>query len=123
MITRLKQLREVLGLNQTNFAKHLCITQTAYSMIENGNRSLADKYIKVICSDFGVSERWLRDGTGEMFSVSPHEKDLLTVYRDLTGISQECLLKIARELLSNEQKLVEVGMERALKGQTNNPAQ
>lgn len=120
MITRLKQLREVLGLNQTNFAKHLCITQTAYSMIENGNRSLADKYIKVICSDFGVNERWLRDGTGEMFAVSPLEKDLITIYRNMTGYSQECLLKIAQELLSAEQKLMNAGMEQALKNQTNN---
>lgn len=33
MIERLKQLRKVLKMNQTNFAKELGITQTAYSMI------------------------------------------------------------------------------------------
>ena len=49
MIHRLKEVRKELGFNQTDFAKHLGITQTAYSMIENGNRPLADKYVKVIC--------------------------------------------------------------------------
>jgi transcriptional regulator with XRE-family HTH domain len=44
MIHRLKEVRKELGLNQTDFAKYLGITQTAYSMIENGNRPLSDKY-------------------------------------------------------------------------------
>ena len=48
MIHRLKEVRKELGLNQTDFAKYLGITQTAYSMIENGNRPLSDKYVKVI---------------------------------------------------------------------------
>ena len=36
MVQRLKEVRKALGLNQTEFAKHLGITQTAYSMIESG---------------------------------------------------------------------------------------
>ena len=34
MIHRLKEVRKELGMNQTEFAKYLGITQTAYSMIE-----------------------------------------------------------------------------------------
>ena len=45
MASRLKQLRKALKINQTNFAKQLGITQTAYSMIENGNNPLSDRYI------------------------------------------------------------------------------
>ena len=36
MSERLKELRKSLKMNQTNFAKQIGITQTAYSMIENG---------------------------------------------------------------------------------------
>lgn len=54
MIHRLKEIRKALGLNQTDFAKYLGITQTAYSMIESGNRPLADKYVKVICSSCAI---------------------------------------------------------------------
>ena len=57
MIHRLKEIRKALGLNQTDFAKHLGITQTAYSMIESGNRPLADKYVKVICSSCAISSK------------------------------------------------------------------
>ena len=72
MIQRLKLIRKTLGLNQTDFAKHLGITQTAYSMIENGNRPLADKYIKVICSIFNINKNWFLTGEGEMFLSSPY---------------------------------------------------
>ena len=64
MIHRLKEIRKGLGFNQTDFAKHLGITQTAYSMIENGNRPLADKYVKIICSVFNVNEKWFLNGSG-----------------------------------------------------------
>ena len=58
MASRLKQLRKALKINQTNFAKQLGITQTAYSMIENGNNPLSDRYIKVISSVFGGEAAW-----------------------------------------------------------------
>ena len=45
MLQRLKLLRKTLGYTQSEFAKYLGITQTAYSMIENGIRPLSDKYV------------------------------------------------------------------------------
>lgn len=71
MIHRLKEIRKGLGFNQTDFAKHLGITQTAYSMIENGNRPLADKYVKIICSVFNVNEKWFLNGEGGICSWLP----------------------------------------------------
>ena len=41
MSERLKELRKSLKMNQTNFAKQIGITQTAYSMIENGINPLS----------------------------------------------------------------------------------
>lgn len=80
MASRLKQLRKALKINQTNFAKQLGITQTAYSMIENGNNPLSDRYIKVISSVFGVNEAWLRTGDGDMFYSSPYEKEFFKTF-------------------------------------------
>ena len=70
LIERLRELRKTLKLNQTNFAKQLGMTQTAYSMIENGNNPLSDRHIKVICSSFNVNENWLRTGEGDRFFSS-----------------------------------------------------
>lgn len=106
MIHRLKKIRKTLGFNQTDFAQHLGITQTAYSMIENGNRPLADKYIKVICSTFSVNEKWLLTGNGEMFLASPYEGELTRIFNSLTPETQQYLFLMAKELLDLQQKLL-----------------
>jgi len=106
MIKRLKQLRKILKINQTNFAKQLGITQTAYSMIENGNNPLSDRYIKVICSVFNVNENWLRTGEGEIFFSSPYEKEFTEVFSHLAPATQQYLLLMAKELLNTQEKLL-----------------
>lgn len=106
MVERLKAIRKTLGLNQTEFAKHLGITQTAYSMIENGNRPLAKKYIKVICSTFNVSENYLLTGEGETFASSPYEQEFKRIFSSLTPETQEYLYLMAKELLKVQQKLL-----------------
>lgn len=106
MVHRLKEIRKALGFNQTDFAKHLGITQTAYSMIESGNRPLAEKYIKVICSTFNVNEHWFLTGEGEMFRSSPYEKEFTEIFGNLTPETQQYLLLMAKELLNTQQKLL-----------------
>lgn len=106
MIKRLKQLRKVLKINQTDFAKQLGITQTAYSMIENGNNPLSDRYVKVICSVFNVNETWLRIGEGDMFFSSPYEKEFTEIFGNLAPATQQYLLLMAKELLNTQEKLL-----------------
>lgn len=106
MVRRLKEIRKALGFNQTDFAKHLGITQTSYSMIENGNRPLADKYVKVICSSFNVNESWFLTGEGEMFLSSPYEKEFIEIFENLVPATQQYLLLMAKELLKTQQKLL-----------------
>ena len=107
MIHRLKEVRKELGLNQTDFAKYLGITQTANSMIENGNRPLSDKYVKVICSAFHVNEKWFITGEGGMFLDSPYEKEFMEIFNCLVPETQRFLLLMARELLKTQRKLLD----------------
>ena len=65
---RVSELRKCLGLNQTEFAKALSIGQQALSMIENGQRDLSEKNIKLICFSYKASYEWLVHGSGEMFN-------------------------------------------------------
>ena len=90
MLQRLKQVRKALGYTQTEFAKFLGITQTSYSMIENGIRPLSDKYVRIICITFNVSEQYLVSGQGELLPDT-----------------QDYLLIMAKELLKMQQKLFE----------------
>lgn len=106
MLQRLKDIRKSLGFTQIEFARHLGITQTAYSMIENGIRPLSDKYIQIICITFSVSKRFLISGEGEMFQVSPYEKELLEIFDNLVPETQDYLLVVAKELLEMQETLV-----------------
>ena len=64
---RIKSLRKQLGLNQSEFAARIGVSQTAVAAWEAGTRNPMDAIIQSICREFGVSERWLRSGEGEMF--------------------------------------------------------
>ena len=67
---RLKELRQVLDINQTDFAAAIATTQGHLSEIENGRKALTERTIKLICAEFNVCEEWLRSGKGEMFNIN-----------------------------------------------------
>lgn len=74
MINRLKEIRNSLGLTQTEFAKSVHLTPQSISMIESGKRPVTDRLIHTICTEFGVDEHWLRTGEGDMYAL-PSEED------------------------------------------------
>lgn len=105
MLDRLKKAREKLALRQEDFAARIGLTQTAYSMLETGKRSISPKHVKLICAEFGISELWLTTGEGEMFLISPDENELSLIYDRLTPHAKKYLLISARELLRLQTKL------------------
>lgn len=72
---RVKKLRKELGLTLEKFGAPLGVQRSALSMIENDKSGIGDRTILLICREYGVSEKWLRDGDGEMFvPVTRNEK-------------------------------------------------
>ena len=67
MNERLKIARKALGLNQTEFAARIGVTNPAISKIEKGQNKLTDQMIIIICRTYKINEAWLRTGEGEMF--------------------------------------------------------
>ena len=67
MNTRLKELRNHLGLSQKDFGSKIFLSQDHISSLEKGRRSITDRSIKNICNEFNVNEEWLRSGKGSMF--------------------------------------------------------
>lgn len=95
---RVKDARKSLGLTLEKFGERLGVRKNAISAIENGRNSLSDQMLKSISREYGVSEAWLLDGTGDMFlnedassldayirskDVSPLEAEILNAYFDL----------------------------------------
>ncbi len=71
MIKRLKYLRkDVLKLNQVDFAKNIHISQPQYSLLEKSLRVLTDRTFNDICREYNVNPTWLRLGEGDLFKTS-----------------------------------------------------
>lgn len=59
---RIRALRKELGMNQTEFAERIALSQSHLTSVELGKKSVTDRTIKLICIEFGISEDWLRTG-------------------------------------------------------------
>ena len=86
---RIRVLRKSEHLTQKEFAKRLLISQSYLSGLENGNEIPTNKLLKLICLEFGVSESWLLNDNGEMYT-EVYENDKAS----LTEVSNGALLKI-----------------------------
>lgn len=73
---RLKEFRQHLGMNQTDFAAALGLQQRTYSSYENGTNRIPEFLVKSICLTYSISEDWLRDGVGEMYPVLDEDEVL-----------------------------------------------
>lgn len=71
---RLKQLREKLKMTQNEFAtKAGFSSQSNYSAVESGRKSIGDRLLKDISIALNVSLTWLKYGEGEMFNPLMNE--------------------------------------------------
>ena len=69
---RIRHLRkDVLRLNQRQFALDLGMAQTGVSGMEQDGATVTDRVIKSISLSYNVSEDWLRDGAEPMFVPAP----------------------------------------------------
>jgi transcriptional regulator with XRE-family HTH domain len=92
---RIKRLREKLGLNQRDFSNLLALSSGYIAGIEVNLRKVNDRLIKLIVSEFGVNEDWLRSGKGQMFSQKKGvEKSakLVSLFNDLSPAYQDVVL-------------------------------
>ena len=76
MNTRMKQLRNHLGLTQQEFADRIGIKRGAIANYEVGRNEPVDSVISLSCREFRVNEEWLRTGAGEM--LLPESTDILS---------------------------------------------
>lgn len=116
MKERILQLREALNLSQAEFGEKIGLARSGVSSVENGQRIVQERHIKLILSAFpNVSENWLRSGEGDMFNPSSSEAErlakkysfpdivekLLTVYQGLNQAQQEAVLEYAQRFIAS----------------------
>ena len=67
MNNRIKELRKCFKLTQVEFGQKIGVKGNTVTGYESGIRVPSDAVITLICREFGVNEKWLREGDGEMF--------------------------------------------------------
>ena len=92
---RIKELREKLELNQREFSKLLALSGGYIAGVEVNLRKVNDRLIKLIVSQFGVNEDWLRLGKGEMFTKKKTDEKavrIISLFNDLPPHFQDVVL-------------------------------
>lgn len=102
MKERIRKIRRDLDLTQQEFADRIGIKRNTIANYETGRNEPVDSVVSLICREFGVSEEWLRNGTGEMFKPSPSSAlDALATEFNLdhsSYVAIEKFLKLSPEL-------------------------
>lgn len=83
---RIRQLRESLGLSQTAFGSQLGVSRDVVNNLERGRVEIKEHIIKLICSEYHVSEDWLRTGEGPIYNE--HEAFSLDQFAREHGATQ-----------------------------------
>ena len=68
MNERIIELRKSLGLSQEAFANRIGLKGSAISHLESRRRNITNQVVTAICREFGVNEKWLREGVGDMYA-------------------------------------------------------
>jgi len=67
--SRIKLVRQAMGLTQQSFADSLGIVQGFLSSIERGKKLPSETLLIALCHYFGIDREWLATGRGEMRRV------------------------------------------------------
>ena len=102
---RIKQIRETLELSQRNFSRSLSISHSYIAGVESGALKINTRLIKLIVSEFNISEAWLLTGKGEMFSQNQDEKfaKLAGLFKGLSSKNQELIYQIMDILIKMDE--------------------
>ena len=73
---RIKVLRELNGLTQTEFGEKIGVKQGTIAGYESGNRTPINAVIDAICREFNVNKEWLLTGKGKMFCAKEKSEDI-----------------------------------------------
>jgi len=100
---RLKHLRQTLKMSQVKFAKAIYISNGYIAEMETEHRKINDRIIHLISLTFGVSEKWLKTGEGEMFIKTTGEK-----LQRMTGLFNELPPKFQDYAMQQIEQLLDV---------------
>lgn len=107
---RIFELRKKMNINQADFGEKIGVTRSAICNYENGSRSVGEQTIIAICKVYGVNDKWLRTGEGEMFIDTFGQEELsgfmADIFNDDTDFRRR-FISILAKLTPSEWALIE----------------
>lgn len=115
MNDRIKELRKAMNLSQEKFGELLGITKSGVSDIESGRRKVTDQHVIMLVNN-GVSEEWLRTGSGDMFVPGIKDKQISAMLADVMKSGEDsfrhrlvsALARLDDEGWDNLEKLIDM---------------
>nr|DAV05333.1 MAG TPA: helix-turn-helix domain protein [Caudoviricetes sp.] len=80
---RVSRCIEALGVKRSAFAKAINVTPSHVTKMCAGETNLSDRTISDICKVYSVSEKWLREGIGEMFVERSKREKMADFMKDM----------------------------------------
>jgi transcriptional regulator with XRE-family HTH domain len=79
--SRIKKIREIFNLSQTDFASGLGVSQAHISKIERGFENPSAQLLFAISWRYGIREEWIVNGEGDMLlDVEEYFQHILKLY-------------------------------------------
>jgi transcriptional regulator with XRE-family HTH domain len=100
--SRIRRIRKTLNMSQVEFAKAIYISNGYIAELECEHRRVNDRIIHLISLTFGVNEKWLKTGEGDMFYKTPGEKlqRMVGLFNELPTKFQDYVMQQIEQLLT-----------------------
>lgn len=94
------------GLTKTAFAERLNVSQPFISKLASGVSTPSDRTIADICREFGISEEWLRTGSGEPHIARDKDENFIRICEEINLSDDDLIKRIIRAywMLEEEEK-------------------
>lgn len=83
MSDRILAIISARGINKTEFAAKLNISQAYVSQMCSGVRNPSDRTLSDICREFFINEHWLRTGEGAMLKPMNRDQEIAAFMGDV----------------------------------------
>lgn len=104
---RIRLLRELLRMNQREFAEMVGSNQTTISLIEQGNSSPSRRIINgIINNTDGLKSNWLINGVGEMFTQDSKFRNIEIEFRQVKGRNNTQSINMGESKNNSDSELI-----------------
>lgn len=92
MKNKIRQIRNALGLNQSEFGEKLGVSRSVIVNAELGRANINDLFVNHLIEVYNVNPEWFKTGNGDMFLKSSSSLiDLLAKEHNLSALDRSIL--------------------------------